>query len=399
MTKLLISAVACGHGQGSEAGVGWQTAAALSQFFDVTVLTSTCFKKANDAAVNAGQAPFRIEYHATPETAHSLGSRACFLWHSHALEAARRLARELRIDAALHSTFIQYRTPFLASQLGVPFVLGPIGGAETIPLNLFGDLPFALQKKELFRHLPFDALIAGYYRGPRDLTRQIFCSCDATARRLRSVWPQEKLRLLPAIAIRDEEILPPTSDREEPHVIYAGRMLPEKGLAVFLEALALCQKQGQPGRAKLIGVRHEQDRLYLERLLNRYGLARENIELHAFLPREQLRAWIVKAAAFIYPAFRDSGSMALLEALAGGAWPICFDIPSQFWLPQDLATKIPLVNRARAVGGLARAISESLSADRRTPQWQLRRVEYLRSALTWSAKARAIRDAFAQPSS
>jgi hypothetical protein len=109
-----------------------------------------------------------------------------------------------------------------------------------------------------------------------------------------------------------------------------------------------------------------------------------------FIERSELKEILASASAFVYPAFRDSGSMAVLEALAVGAWPICLDISSQHWLPPDLACKIPIHSSDQVADHLASAIYDSIVRSTRNSDWNQRRIKFLRNRMTWDAKARDI---------
>ena len=65
--KVLLSAYCCGAGVGSEPGVGWNLALAMSRFHDVTVLTPKAHEARNDAALaQISNSSLKIEYYELP---------------------------------------------------------------------------------------------------------------------------------------------------------------------------------------------------------------------------------------------------------------------------------------------------------------------------------------------
>jgi glycosyltransferase involved in cell wall biosynthesis len=387
--NLLISAIACGYGQGSEPGVGWNTAMSLSKTHKVTVLAASTFRKSNDSFGKKSSLPFDIEYFDIGGTEYSLTSKQAYNWHISALKKAKTIVYKKKIDAAIHSTFIQYRLPFVASRLGIPYVVGPIGGAETVPIWLMSKLPYKQFCKESLRHLSIDTYFNRFRDDfPSQSHARLLCSCPATLERLRPLWKYNHLSVLPAISIDKQDIVSNiTNQSEKPFILYAGRILPEKGISILFEALSLCNKIGTNFVCKIVGAKNQAQQEAVRSLSEQHNLPRNMIEIIPFIDRAELKSILSCASAFVYPAFRDSGSMALLEALAAGAWPICLDLSSQHWLPSHLGTKIKVTSHSQIVEHLSRAVMDSLQNDRRNLTWNNERLEFLTQKMTWRVKA------------
>ena len=61
--KILMSAFSCGPGQGSEPGVGWNTAMAAARLgHEVTVLTQTEFRAQIERETAAGRVPENLKF-------------------------------------------------------------------------------------------------------------------------------------------------------------------------------------------------------------------------------------------------------------------------------------------------------------------------------------------------
>ena len=388
--NILVSAIACGHGLGSEPGVGWNTAMSLSEHNQVTVLTSSRCKDRNDAFLANSTIPFAIEYFDIGGTEKSVTSRQALRWHKSALERAQSIVRSKSIEAAIHTTFNQYRLPFVASRLGIPYVIGPVGGAETVPLCLMPGLPFNTLLKETFRYTPLDTIPHLFWRDfPNQSHGHLLCSCPATMARLRPFWKEGNISVLPAISIDDTEIITEINQApREPYIVYAGRIIPEKGISLLFEALGRCKTNGTPIKCKIIGAKDADELAQVRQLVEKHHLPLGSIEVIPFIERSELKEILTSASAFVYPAFRDSGSMAVLEALAVGAWPICLDISSQHWLPPGLGCKIKPSSFHGVADQLATAISDSIFRNVRNPAWNEQRIDFLRTQMTWKAKAR-----------
>ena len=100
-----------------------------------------------------------------------------------------------------------------------------------------------------------------------------------------------------------------------PCVLYIGRLVPEKGQAVLLEAVALLAKRGHEIGVTLAGdgaLRSE-----LESLAERLGLASQVTFLGA-VSQDELRRLYEKASIFCLPSFAEGVPVVLMEAMAMG---------------------------------------------------------------------------------
>src|SRR6185437_12063651 len=159
--KILLSAYACEPGKGSEPGVGWNWALELArQGHDVTVLT-----RANNAQTIAPALsrmktlPLRFVYYDLPKWMKwwKEGGRGIHLyyelWQFGVYCVARRLTRSEKFDVVHHLTFGVFRQPSWLGYLGIPLVLGPLGGGDTTPALLKRSLPPRARLLESLRSL------------------------------------------------------------------------------------------------------------------------------------------------------------------------------------------------------------------------------------------------------
>ncbi len=97
------------------------------------------------------------------------------------------------------------------------------------------------------------------------------------------------------------------------HVLMAGRLVPRKGFAQALSAIAAAQA-AEPGiRLSIAGSGPDEDRLR--------GLAREldaSVDFLGFVDQPDLAAAAAQADAFVFPSTQDEFGFVLLEAMAAG---------------------------------------------------------------------------------
>lgn len=405
--KILLSSYSFGAGRGSEAGVGWNVAAGLAQRgHDVTVLTTTEFSQGNHQTIEAKG--LKLQLWEWDEGLADFPKRSTYnRWQSRIRFRLKKLLKEESFDVFHHITFNQYRGIRDVFGMGLPYLIGPVGGAELISGNHLSDaaLPWPTKIKETLRHLPCDALPL-ILRCNRSRERgMVLASNLPTARRLNGNFPAGLRRpatVCPIIAIHESEIVEEPAPRAgEPYFIFDGGLRPEKGAHLLLRALARAWQSGCRIPVRMAAVRDPEQ---LRRLAASEGLPREAVEPMAFMPRGDMLAAMRGAVAFISASLRDSGCMALLESVAQGVPSICWSIPSQDWLPAEFAAKIPLSPhgqsshdaRESGIRSLTAALLEAAEAPPRPAEWHLRRCAWLRETMTWSVRLSQLETCYRQ---
>lgn len=386
--RILLSSYSFGANRGSEAGVGWNVAKGLAQRgHEITVLTTTEFHAVNEPAVRESGLPVRlVEWDAGLSAAEFPLAFSYRRWQQAAGARLRQLCAETSFDIVHHVTFNQYRGVKDVFASGLPYVVGPVGGAETVPRCLLGDLPLGRRIKEMVRRLPWDALPLGRRVRSAAAPGMILASTPGTQRRLQRTAGIAGVRLMPVIAIAGEEIAvePPTSSADPFFVFYGGGARAEKGTLLLLRCMARLWKQGVHVPVRLVAVQ-ESLRPGLQRYAASQGLPPGAVEFPPFMPRSELLALMRRSAAFVALNFRDDGCMALLEAVAQGVPSVCLDIPSQFWLPQEFALKVP-VRAGEVEASLAHALDKALHSPPADAAWHRRRVSFLREKMLWPVR-------------
>lgn len=108
--------------------------------------------------------------------------------------------------------------------------------------------------------------------------------------------------------------VPPASDRYD--VVYAGRLIPEKNVALLVRAVARLAVDDPDVRCRIVGDGPERRRI--ERLVATLGLD-EQVELSGFLPEvEDVYALMKAADVYASPSRREGFGIGALEAQACG---------------------------------------------------------------------------------
>jgi colanic acid/amylovoran biosynthesis glycosyltransferase len=98
-----------------------------------------------------------------------------------------------------------------------------------------------------------------------------------------------------------------------PTILFIGRLVPEKGHAVLLEAAALLAKRGHKFNVTLAGDGPE--RPTLERFAEQLGLASQ-VSFSGAVGQEEIHAMYSEASIFCLPSFAEGLPVVLMEAMA-----------------------------------------------------------------------------------
>ena len=351
--NILLSAFRCEPGKGGEPGVGWNFAKNMANYHYVWVLTRRSHKKLIDEALlkNPIKNLFFI-YYDIPQSAlideRKLGEQAYYiLWQIFAITAYRKASKKVNFDLIHHVTFNQYRSPSIGFFIKKPFVMGPIGGAETINSVFFQDLEFKGKLKEVWRNIGLDIFLFRLLCKIRNNPKTVVFSSVQNLQKLgKHLGKKDRSAVIPAIAIDKEDFIKyidkKSIETNKPFtIIYSGTAKDWKGLLLLLRAIKNAFNNESNILVKLIGIRNEAEHQKVSKWLVDFEIANK-VQLINFLPREQVIEELKNADISVYPAFRDSGSMSVLEACALGCTVLCFDAGGQDAFPDHILLKIPV---------------------------------------------------------
>ncbi len=384
--KILISAYACEPNKGSEPGVGWETACAtLRVGHEVWVLTTETHRLGIEAELAHRSAlgsaltihwvyldPFDWVYD------WNTGGKGIqwdvhlhhYLWQIKAYFVAKRLHQTIGFDLIHHATYARYSAPSFLALLPIPFVWGPVGGAESAPLSFWRDFGWRGKLYEFLRQVarfsgewdPFVHLTA------RRSALALACTPE-TADRLKALHVP-RLEVLPgltAVSEADWQLLEPIrlnrEDRretspEEPLVRFlsVGRLIHWKGYHLGLRAFLAAKLEN--AEYWIVGGGSELERLQ--------GIAAgdRRIQFLGNLPRSQALQVMADCDVFVHPSLHDFSPTVCIEAMAAGLPVVCLDLggPS-IQVTDETGIRVLAQNPDQAVKDLAQAMVD-LAHDR-----------------------------------
>lgn len=381
MTVLILS-YACEPYGASEYGVGWNVPVTMAKNYpdlDIYVVTRSKHRSAIDEALKPMFQDGNFKSDATESSSNNLhflfydlpkylkwrneerthwGEQVNYvLWQLKVRSFIQQYQKRsgINFDIVHHLTYNQYRTPSPGYWMKIPFVVGPIGGGECVNPVFYADLQSHTLHKERIRRAGHDLRVFRWFNKRRKNKKLILCSSRENYLRLKPFCGNSDIALMSAIGFENLNFNPNLNSNPNPNLnlnwggedgftmICPCKAWDWKGIHFFLRAVKQMQQKvdGKALKVLLVGVRFEEEKERVMGWCRNLGLEKV-VELLPFMEREKLLELEKGSDLVVYPAFRDSGSMAVLEACALARPVICFNAGGQDVFPDDVIIKVPV---------------------------------------------------------
>ena len=367
--KILLSAYACEPHKGSEPGVGWNVAQKLAQHHQVWVFTSNTHRPDIEAELAVRPIknleivyfdPLGWVYDWSME-----GKRSqldvyfhYYLWQVWAYFYGRSLHQKIDFDIIHHVTYVKYSNPSFLSLLPVPFVWGPVGGAEQAPKAFWSDFGW---RGRFYERLRNTARLVGELDPFVHLTAKrseiAIAATNDTAQRLYKL-DASKVQIISESGLLADEIeqlnkLQPAQGNGI-RFISMGRLLHWKGFHLGLRGFA---KAAIP-QSEYWVLGEGPALASLKALADSLGIA-EQVKFLGRLPREECLSTLGDCHVMVHPSLHDSGGWVCLEAMAAGKPVICLNLGGPgVQVTKEAGYKIPATNPEQAAKDIAAAMTE-----------------------------------------
>lgn len=340
-SRILLCAYACSPDRGSEESVGWDTAVQLAnRGHEVVVLTRSSEKALSENKFRDLDVEHRPIFESCdlPGPVQSFFSKigkigvdfGYLTWLLKARRVALKLHSGHSFTSSQHVTYARYWMPSPLSALPIPFVWGPVGGGETVPIA-FNDLfsfkgsVFEFVRRVIRRIGEFSLLT----RQNALASRIALANTAETASRMTKLGA-DKVQIMNSAALSSsdlEYLAGPTSRSAQITFASIGRLLEWKGFQLGLEAFA----RANLTNAKYLMVGSGSFRDELIQLAKDLGIAGQ-VEFIEQIPRNELFSLMKSSHALVHPSLHESGGYVCLEMMAAGNPVLCLDTggPSLF---------------------------------------------------------------------
>jgi len=331
--RIMVSAYGCEPGKGSEQGVGWNWMLQLAGMAELVVVT----RSNNEASIEAAlpielKTRVRFEYYDLPSAIRRLKRKEkglypyYLLWQWGAYRRARQLLREQPFDYAMHLTFGSIWMPTFMHRLPLPFIWGPVGGGEAVPFGLIASLPLRSRVLQYLRY----GLMATFHINPLfvGVTRRaciILARTEDTARMIPSRHAG-KVRVILETAVANEwmdvELARDgmAAEGRPVQVIYTGRLVAFKNVAVAICAIAMARRRGTDLHLCIVGDGPQRGPLQI--LAIQEGVA-DQVTFTGMISQAEVMAALRGSDIYLLPSLREGGVWSLIEAMALALPVVC----------------------------------------------------------------------------
>ncbi len=295
-----------------------------------------------------------------------------------------RLKSGEQFDVVHQVTPLALRYPFPAAGLGVPFVVGPVGGSIDNPVAFEAELGAAPWYTKLrlidewrLRHDPW--------------LRHGYSSADCIV----CIAPYVR-DLLAAVPVRSVELMGDTGVTELPparweargherhfRLLFVGRVIRTKGARDAIRAIARL-KDVEGLSFDVIGDGYDLPACKEE--AQRLGVA-DIVTFHGRLPRKDIDAFYQRADVFLFPSFREPGGIAVIEAMSHGLAVIVADRGGPGYVVDDACgLRVPVTDPAQFACDLASAVRKLAASPELVAAMGKAAREKIEREFLWNAK-------------
>ena len=365
---MLLSAFSCGPSAGSEPAVGWNWVLQISRKHEVWLLTTDEFaselKEKLPANVRLSVVrSFNLWRRLQRLPIPGLDWLYYYWWQWKAYLVARGLHAQVGFDLAHHVTFVSWRAPSFLCLLPVPFIWGPVGGGGTPPRGLWSELGWT---GRLFERVRAWLQCVPRWDPTVRLTMKRAALILAANRETAALLPEihrPKVRTMLGIGMSASDAVKGDANNSPKGglvVLFVGVLRPIKGGVLAIKAFQNLVRLHPDASLVFVGDGSERPRL----VALAKALAIPNcVRFEGWLPREKVQEWIRDADVMLLPSLRDSGGMALMEAMIAEKPVVCLDLGG----PGEIVTtgcgfKVRPGNPEQVIADLAEAL-QNLAVD------------------------------------
>lgn len=363
--KILISAYACEPDKGSEPEVGWQWVMHLAAHCDVTVLTRANNRDAIESKLQSLSGPCPVFVYLDLSTNMRRLKRVIrpqfvsvswyySMWQRRAKQEMAVLCAEQNFDLVHHLTIASFRLPFAVAALGVPCIVGPVGGCEDFPEELLPKGALKIRLKETLRNWMTRLHTRGWVGMRRYMHADKILASTQEMCQVFKKWGVDSM-VVSQIGMPKQqegiqrEKLPNTE--EQVRLLFVGGILYWKGVELALQALVKL-----PNNVTLHFLGSGADLSTLKAEVVRLGLE-NRVQFLGWVPRSEVLALYGEYDVFFYPSLHDSGAFTVIEAMAAGLPVICLDRGGPALSVTDVCGKVVTTgSRQNTIMGLIHAV-------------------------------------------
>jgi glycosyltransferase involved in cell wall biosynthesis len=324
--RVALVAYACEPGRGSEPGAGWSWALELARLGPTYVITRANNREAIESWTGwstwAGQRPEFVYYDLSPAARRLKRVTGAvhlyhYAWQMGAASVVRGLAAAGTIDVAHHVTFGAYWYPSAVRAATVPYIVGPVGGAEYTPKPLRRYLSATGRLSETLRMASrYLAALDPFVRSTLRGADIVYATTEQTQEAVRKIGASH-VEIMAHVGWRDESGFMPRRQvpADQPlTLLSASRLIDWKGIEIGMRAFA--DMADKEARYVILGQGPASERL--AQLAETLGVGSRVRFISRLGSHDEVLQLMADCDVFVHPAMHESGGMSVAEAMGVG---------------------------------------------------------------------------------
>lgn len=398
MINILVNAYAVNPYWGSEQGLGWHWVVNLAHYCNVYVITEGEFKDNIEKAIRQLPQSKNLHFYYNPLS--DKVRRMCWnqgdwrfywyyrKWQKKTLEIAKTIIANNKIDVIHQLNMIGFREPgYLWEIKEIPFIWGPIGGMELMPINYLESASFAQKaiiylKNTLNNYQTKHGIRVGKAINQAD---KLIAAVKGVKNKIEQYYDKEVI-LINETGCNVKGYKKHISlDNETLKLLWVGKFDFRKQLGLAIKIIA--ELKDLKIELHIVGGGTEAEEAYYRDLAIKSGI-NEMCHWHGIIENESVQKLMCECDLLLFTSIMEGTPHVVLEAISNCLPIICFDICGQSGAVNEcVGVKIPLTSFKQSIYDFAKQI-RLLYANRQCLLHMSAACANRQEELSWENKAR-----------
>lgn len=396
--NVLINAYAVSPNWGSEQGMGWNWIINLAKYCQVDVITEGEWRTDIEIAIEHLPQKDNITFHFLPVSTSI--RKMCwnqgdwrFYWHykkwqHRALKKAVEICDSKKIDILHQLNMIGFREPgYLWKINNIPFVWGPVGGMELMPMSFLKNAPF---KQRLFNLLKnhintFQYTHSSRVRKAIERSSAIISAVKGVQEVLLKVYHKDSLLINETGVTLIPSLVKKRCEQSKPlKIIWVGKFDFRKQLPIALRSIIAVNIHDI--ELHICGNGCETTVSNMKSIAEKGGIQSQCF-WHGNVSHDKIIQMMADSDLFFFTSIMEATSTVVLEAISAGLPILCFNTCGFGPIVKDFAgITVEISNPDQAVADFAKEIKR-IYDDREILNRISDQIVAKRDCLTWDSKA------------
>lgn len=401
MLNILVNAYAVNPNWGSEQGMGWNWVVNIARYCNVYVITEGEFRENIEKAMTALPQKDNIHFYYNPlpdkvrKMCWNQGDWRFYWyyrkWQKKTLEIAKEIIAEYHIDILHQLNMIGFREPgYLWKIKGIPFVWGPIGGMELMPMEYLAD---ASIRQRLFNSLKnsinrYQYLHSSRVQSAIQRANVLISAVKGVKDVIENCYQKESILINETGVDIDSDVIRKKSNSNEPFkIIWVGKFDFRKQLPIALRAVIAMNRRDV--ELHICGAGSNEVTEEMKRMAETGGIASQ-CHWYGNVPHDRILEMMASSDIMLFTSIMEATSTVVLEAITVGLPVLCFNTCGFGPIVKEFAgITVDLSDPNKSVQDFARELlrlykNKTLLDDIST------RIFERRLSLTWESKAHTL---------